>query len=102
MQERAEQIFLGQPKPHQLKYAETHTTVPSNVVILVAFFKQCLNTNRVNGVLDKLKKGKKKVDQDTDNKKAPATKDRGHKKHSYRDACQSSQEHYHDRKHHDH
>ena len=49
-QERAEQIFLGQPKPHQIKYAETHKTVPSNVVPLVAFFEQCHNVNCVSVV----------------------------------------------------
>ena len=74
-QERAEQIFLGQPKPHQMKYAEMHKTVPADVVPLVAFFEQCHNANRVSGVLDTLKKGKKKVDQDTDHNKALTTRD---------------------------
>ena len=74
-QERADQIFLGQPKPHQMKYAETHKTVSFDIMPLVAFFEQCHNTNRVSGVLDKLKTGKKKVDLDTAHKKAPTTRD---------------------------
>ena len=89
MQESAEQIFLGQPKMHQMKYAETHKTVPSDIVPLVAFFQQCHNTNRVSGVLDKLKKGKKKVDKYTDRKKVPTKRDQGCKKHAYCDARRS-------------
>ena len=100
-QERAEQIFLGQPKMHQMKYAETHKTVPADVVPLVAFFEQCHNADRASGLLDKLKKGKKKVDQETDRKKASTTRDQGRKKHNYRDARRSSRERYHDRKYHD-
>ena len=68
VQERAEQIFLGQPKPHQMKYAEMQ-------VPLVAFFEQCHNADQVSRVLDKLKKGKKKVNQETDHKKAPTMRD---------------------------
>ena len=101
VQERAEQIFLGKPKPHLMKYAETHKTVPSDVVPLIAFFEQCHNADAVSRVLDKLKKGKKKVNQDTDHKKAPTTRYQGHKKHAYRDTRQSSPECYHDHKHHD-
>ena len=100
-QERAEQIFLGQPKMYQMKYAETHKTVPADVVPLVAFFEQCHNADRASGLLDKLKKGKKKVDQETDRKKASTTRDQGRKKHNYRDARCSSRERYHDRKYHD-
>jgi hypothetical protein len=101
-QERARQIFLSQPKMHQMKCAETHKTVPFNKVPLIAFFEQCHNADRAMGLLDKLKKGKKKVDQDTDHKKALTMRDQGRKKHAYRDASQGSREHYHDCKHHDH
>ncbi len=100
-QERAEQIFLGQPKMHQMKYAETHETVPADVVLLVSFFEQCHNADQASVLLDKLKKGKKKVDQETDRKKASTTRDQGPKKHAYRDARRSSRERYHDRKYHD-
>ena len=88
--ERAEQIFLGQPEAHQMKYAETHKTVPADRVPLVAFFKQCHNADQASGLLDKLKKGKKKADQENDCKKAPTTKDRGRKKHTYPETCYSS------------
>ena len=84
-QERAEQIFLGQPKMHQMKYAETHKTVPADVVPLVAFFKQCHNADQASGLLDKLKKGKKKAYQENDGKKAPTMRDQGCKKHAYND-----------------
>ncbi len=99
-QERAEKIFLGQLKMHQMKYAEMPKTVPADVVPLVAFFKQCHHADQASGLLDKLKKGKKKAYQDNDCKKAPTTRDRGCRKHSYRDTHRSSRERYHDRKHH--
>jgi hypothetical protein len=99
-QERAEQIFLGQPKMHQMKYAEMHKTVPYNIVPLIAFFEQCHNADQVSRVLDKLKKGKKKVNQDTDCKKALTGREQGCKKNMYHDTHHSSQDCYHDCRHH--
>ncbi len=85
-----------------MKYSEMHKTVPAGVVPLIAFLEQCHNADLASGLLDKLKKGKKKVNQDIDHKKAPAMRDRGCKKHTYCDTCRSSRERYHDCKHHDH
>ena len=53
-----------------MKYAKLHKSVPADVMPLVAFFEQCHNVDQVSRVLDKLKKGKKKVNQDTACKKA--------------------------------
>ena len=63
--QKREQIFLGQPNAHELKYTETHKT-RTNIVPFIAFFEQHHQADHVSGVQDKLKKGKKKVYQESD------------------------------------
>ena len=46
----------------------------------MAFFEQCHQADQVSGVLDKLKKGKKKVDQESDSKKALTMREQGQRK----------------------
>ncbi len=55
VQEKAEQIFLVQPKAHQYKFVETNKTVPMDPLWLVALFEHCQTANKVLSVLDKLK-----------------------------------------------
>ena len=85
MQEKAEQIFLGQLETNQMKYAEKHKTAQSNIVPLVAFFKQaffkqCHNANQVSEMLEKLNKEK---ESHMDYKRALTMRDQGRKKHAY-------------------
>ncbi len=57
-QEMRKQIFFAQPKVHQYKFAETYKMVLTDPLWLIAFFEQCQTTNKVAGILDKLKEKK--------------------------------------------
>jgi hypothetical protein len=57
-QEKSEQIFFAQPKAHQFKFADTKKTVPTDLLKLIAFFKQCQAANKVAGILEKIAKDK--------------------------------------------
>ena len=58
-QEKSEQIFFAQPKVHQNKFADLNKTVPANPLRMIAFFEQCLATDKAAGILKKIAKDKK-------------------------------------------
>ncbi len=58
-QEKSEQIFFVQPMAHQFKFADLNKMVPTDLLKLIAFFKQCQATNKVAGILEKIAKYKK-------------------------------------------
>ncbi len=58
-QEKSEQIFFVQPKAHQFKFADLNKMVSTDLLKLIAFFKQCQATNKVAGILKKIAKDKK-------------------------------------------
>jgi hypothetical protein len=58
-QEKSEQISFAQPKAHQFKFADTNKTVPTNLLKLIAFFKQSQAAYKVAGILEKITKDKK-------------------------------------------
>lgn len=88
-QEKVEQIFLGQPKNHQVKYAINNKTVSTNTADLQAFFEQCQAADKSSGKLDQIKKdkdeSKKKTERGTARRSA----------HSDRDSHRNAR-HYHD------
>jgi hypothetical protein len=53
------QIFFAQPKAHQNKFADLNKMVPSNLLRMIAFCKQCQATDKAVGILDKIAKDKK-------------------------------------------
>jgi hypothetical protein len=58
-QEKSEQIFFAQPKVHQNKFADLNKMVPTNPLMMIAFFEQCQATNKAAGILQKIAKDKK-------------------------------------------
>jgi hypothetical protein len=58
-QEKSEQIFFAQPKAHQFKFTDLNKMVPTDLLKLIAFFKQCQATNKAAGILKKIGKDKK-------------------------------------------
>jgi hypothetical protein len=58
-QEKSDQIFFLQPKAHQFKFVDLNKMVPTDLLKLITFFKQCQGTNKVAGVLEKIAKDKK-------------------------------------------
>jgi hypothetical protein len=46
------------PMAHEYKFTETNKMVPTDLLWLIAFFKQCQTANKAAGVLDKIKKNK--------------------------------------------
>jgi hypothetical protein len=59
VQERSEQIFFVQPKAHQFKFADTNKMVPTDLLKLIAFFKQCQAADKMAGILENISKNKK-------------------------------------------
>ena len=88
-QEKVEQIFMGQPKNHQVKSAINNKTVSTNTADLQAFFEQCQAADKSSGKLDQIKKdkdeSKKKTERGTARRSA----------HSDRDSHRNAR-HYHD------
>jgi hypothetical protein len=58
-QEKSAQIFFAQPKAHQFKFTDLNKTVPTDLLKLIAFFKQCQATDKAAGVLKKITEDKK-------------------------------------------
>jgi hypothetical protein len=57
-QKKSERIFCLQPKGHQFKFADLNKTVPTDLLKLIAFFKQCQVTDKAAGILEKIAKDK--------------------------------------------
>jgi hypothetical protein len=88
-QEKSEQIFFAQPKAHQNKSVDLNKTVPSDPIKQFTFFKQCQATNKSSGILEKIAKDKKQL-QEKKMAHLPAARSREssyqqHCRHKYRD-----------------
>ncbi len=81
-QEKSEQIFFAQPKAHQNKFADLNKTVPTDPLKMIAFFEQCLATNKVAGALKKIVKDKQPKERTT--AQLPVA---GNRESSYRQHC---------------
>jgi hypothetical protein len=57
-QEKSEQIFFTQPKSHQNKFADLNKMVPTDLLKMITFFKQCQATDKAAGILEKIAKDK--------------------------------------------
>jgi hypothetical protein len=94
-QEKNEQIFFAQPKAHQNKLVDLNKTVPSNPLRMIAFFKQCLATDKAADVLDKIAKDKKQPKEKKTAYLPVASSHESsyhqHCSHKYRDYHQSNQ-----------
>jgi hypothetical protein len=92
VQEKSEQIFLVQPKAHQLIFLDTNKMVPTDPLRLIAFFEQCQVADKAAGVLEKIAKDKK---QPQDKKTAHLPAARSHELSSQKYCCHKYCE-YHD------
>ena len=77
-QEWAEQIFSQQPKNHQLKYAEEHEDVETNIDKLKQFFNGCHTRDVGDGTYARVLKNSR------DARKARLQKERGENKNTHR------------------
>jgi hypothetical protein len=59
VQEKSEQIFFAQSRTHQFKFADLIKMVPTDLLKLIGFFKQCQVTDKAAGILKKIAKDKK-------------------------------------------
>jgi hypothetical protein len=93
-QEKSEQIFFTQPKVHQNKFADLNKMVPTDLIKLITFFKQCQATNKSSDVLKKIPKDKKQPkEKKTAHLLAARSYElsyRQHHCHKYRDYHQSN------------
>jgi len=64
-----EQVFLAQPKPHHIKYAEKHRVVKNNILKLQEFFEGCHDADVHSRVFANILEGKKKAKEDDKAKK---------------------------------
>ena len=48
--ELCEQVFLAQPKPHRIKYAEKHRVVETDMLKLQEFFERCHDADVRSGI----------------------------------------------------
>jgi hypothetical protein len=55
-----EQVFLAQPKPHRIKYAEKHRVVKNDMLKLQEFFEGCHDADMRSGVFAKVLEGKRR------------------------------------------
>ena len=55
--ELCKQVFLAQPKPHCIKYAEKHRVVKNDMLKLQEFFEGCNDANVHSGTFAKLMEG---------------------------------------------
>ncbi len=58
-QEKSEQIFFAQPKAHPNKFATLNKMVPTNPLMMIAFFEQCQASDKAVCVLEKIAKDSK-------------------------------------------
>jgi hypothetical protein len=90
-QEKSEQIFFAQPKAHQLKFAGTNKTMPTDLLKLIAFFEQCQAADKAAGVLEKIAKDKKQPKE----KKAAHLPTAQSRESSYQQHCHHKYCNYH-------
>jgi hypothetical protein len=64
-QEKSEQVFFAQPKAHKNKSANLNKMVPTNLLKMIAFFKQCQATDKAAGILKKIAKDKQPKERKT-------------------------------------
>jgi len=67
--ELCKQVFLAQPKPHRIKYAEKHRVGENNMLKLQDFFEGCHDADVHSGIFAKIVEGKKKAKEDDKAKK---------------------------------
>ncbi len=89
-QEKSEQIFFTQPMAHQNKFADLNKMVPTDLLKMIDFFKQCQATDKAAGVLDKIAKNKQPKERKT--AQLPVARSR---ESSYRQHCSRKYRGYH-------
>ena len=67
--ELCKQVFLAQPKPHRIKYAEKHRVVENDMLKLQELFEGCHDADVCSGVFAKIMEGKKKAKENNKAKK---------------------------------
>jgi hypothetical protein len=81
VQEMSEQILFVQPKEYQFKFPDLNKVVPTDLLKMIAFFKQCQATNKAAGSLEKKDKKQPKM------KKTAQLSAMGSRESSYQQHC---------------
>jgi hypothetical protein len=87
VQEKSEQIFFAQPEVHQNKFSNLNKTVPSDPLMMIAFFKQCQATDKAAGILKKIAKDKYPKERKTAQLPVACSRESSYPQHCRRKYC---------------